>query len=92
MAKHLRFNVRDYVRLFGVNAKHPRQVIKDAGITYTHAIPQTISDEWWFFNCENVMPHVEGVISTLEIDDAREYIGWGLSAKQAEEINNYQNK
>lgn len=87
--KHLRFNVRDYVEIFGAEAKHPREVIRDAGITYTVAIPQTIAGEWWFFNCENVQPHVEGIISTLDIDDTREYVGWGLSMEQANRIENY---
>lgn len=34
--------------------KHAQICMRDLGITYELAVPQSISDSWWFFNCENV--------------------------------------
>ncbi len=31
--------------------KHPHDVMKDLGITYVEAVPQSIADMWQFFGC-----------------------------------------
>lgn len=31
---------------------HPQIVMKELGIKYEHAIPQSIGDQWWFIDCE----------------------------------------
>ena len=34
--------------------RHPVEVMKALGITYTRAEPQPIADQWLFFGCQNV--------------------------------------
>ena len=34
--------------------EHPQKVMKELEITYQHATPQIIRDQWWFWNCENI--------------------------------------
>lgn len=58
VAKHLRFDMRGCYE--AGNNKHPQQVMRDLGITYGNAVPQTIGDQWWFIDCnyasEMVLP------------------------------------
>lgn len=32
--------------------RHPQTVMRELGITYELAIPQSICDQWWLFNCQ----------------------------------------
>jgi len=78
MTRHLRldlYKVRD----------HAQKVMADLGITYQHATPQSISDSWWFWNCENVPDPLPECLSVLDIRP-QEAIGWGLSADDAAKI------
>ena len=34
--------------------RHPQIVMRDIGITYGEAMPQTMGDCWWFIDCKNV--------------------------------------
>lgn len=34
--------------------RHAQQAFKDLGIEYEFAVPQTMGDCWWFFNCKNI--------------------------------------
>lgn len=74
--KHLKFDVRAYVEIFGINSKHPKKFMDDAGIIYSHAVPQTLGDQWWFFNCEKIPDNVEGCISILDIDNPLDLVGF----------------
>jgi hypothetical protein len=86
---HLRFDCM-YGMLEGQETPkgHPQEIMKRLGITYQHATPQSISDQWWFWNCEN-MP--EELPPYLELTDwnPMEMIGWGLSKENAEAIRDY---
>ena len=73
-----------------VEQDHPQKVMKDLGIIYTHSTPQSISDSWWFWNCENVPDPLPPFLRILDIDDPKEAIGWGLSEEESEEIIKYQ--
>lgn len=33
--------------------RHPQTVMRELGITYEHAIPQSLYDQWWLFNCQH---------------------------------------
>ncbi|AUR85571.1 hypothetical protein NVP1076O_66 [Vibrio phage 1.076.O._10N.286.51.B7] len=33
---------------------HPQKVMEALGITYKYVVPQSIADQWWFYDCENV--------------------------------------
>ena len=68
--------------------EHPQLVMKKLGISYQHATPQTICDQWWFWNCENVPEPLPEHFSILDLNPM-EQIGWGLSKEDAEKIRDY---
>ena len=45
-------NVSDEDKRLG--AMYPQKAMKELGITYKKAIPQSMGDQWWFYDCENV--------------------------------------
>lgn len=67
---------------------HPQKVMKDLGITYQHSTPQSISDEWWFWNCENLPKELPKYLKVFTVDPMK-CIGWGLSEREAKEITEY---
>lgn len=88
MSKHLRFNLL-YGMLDGeAYPGHPQEVMLELGIIYQHATPQTIGDQWWFWNCENVPTPLPPYLSILDVDPL-EMIGFGLSEKDAIKIRDY---
>lgn len=66
--------------------KHPQLVMKELGITYRHSTPQSISDEWWFWNCENIPDVLPKYLRVLNINPF-DAIGYGLSQQDAEKIS-----
>lgn len=36
----------------------PQQLMRDLGISYARAVPQSMVDCWQFFECENVPDHL----------------------------------
>ena len=87
MAKHLRF---DYMEAaMGCNeTRHAQVVIKELGITYQHSTPQSMGDQFWFWNCENVPDVLPKYLSVADWNPM-EMIGWGLSKEDAEKIRDY---
>jgi hypothetical protein len=81
MKQHLRM---DCYYLIG----NPEKVMEGLGITYQHATPQSIADQWWFWNCENIPEQLPDYIKPLQVDPM-EAIGNGLDRKTAEEILTY---
>jgi len=69
-------------------ARHPEAIMKSLGITYQHATPQSLGDQWWFWNCENVPGNLPYFLEELKLDPM-EQIGFGLSRKNAEWIRDY---
>lgn len=76
--KHLRFD------MYSAEG-HPQEVMKNLGITYQHATPQSMGDQWWFWNCVNIP---DPLPKFLEFADwnPMEMIGWGLSEEDAIKI------
>lgn len=72
----------------GNERRHPQEVMKSLGITYQHATPQSIADQWWFWNCKNVPDELPRYLSELDVNP-QECIGWGLSQELANLIGNY---
>ena len=89
MTKHLCFNYITAALEFN-EKRHAMEVMKDLGITYQHFTPQTMGDQYWFWNCENIPETLPGYL-TIEKWDPTEMIGWGLSIQDAEKITNYKN-
>lgn len=83
--KHLRYNCLGTPEH---THKHPMDEMEELGITYQHATPQSISDQWWFWNCENIPNELPKYITELEINPM-DQIGYGLSEAKAKEIINY---
>lgn len=80
MKKHLRFSCYKLT-------SHPQKVMKELGITYQHATPQSLSDQWWFWNCENIPEDLPDYITELGLDPMK-CIGYGLSEEDAKNIKN----
>jgi hypothetical protein len=61
---------------------HPQKIMKNLGITYQYAVPQSLYDAWHFWNCKNVP---EKLPPYLEIMDwnPKNFIGYGLSEEMA---------
>ncbi len=54
--------------MFGANV-HPQIAMKDMGITYKQAIPQSLGDQWWFQDCENVPDPLPLYLEVMEIPE-----------------------
>jgi len=95
--KHLRFcmmysfyskdseNTEDVKRL---GSMHPQKAMKELGIEYTNATPQSIGDQWWFWNCSNLPESIPPFLTELKLDPM-DQIGFGLSKEEAESIRDY---
>lgn len=66
--------------------RHPQVVMKELGITYQHATPQSIADQWWFWNCQNVPAVLPSFLKELTVKP-HDAIGWGLSKEAADMIS-----
>jgi hypothetical protein len=69
--------------------KHAQEVMKELGITYQYCTPQSICDQFWFWNCENIPEVLPDFITELKIDDPMKFVGWGLSEENAKKIRDY---
>ena len=88
MKKYLNFDLQTADRAGAT--KHPQHVMQDLGITYQKAVPQSMSDSWQFWNCENIPDPLPEYLTAHE-GDPMEYIGYGLSREMAEAIRDYTN-
>jgi len=66
--------------------RHAQQVMEELGITYTHSTPQSMGDQWWFWNCKNIPNPLPKYLSELTVDPMK-CIGFGLSKDRAIEIS-----
>lgn len=78
-------NTGDIKRLGGM---HPQEAMKELGITYTNATPQSVGDQWWFWNCENLPDNLPPFLTEMK-NNSIEMIGCGLSQEEAESISGY---
>lgn len=78
--QHLRYD------MIGAPPEHAQQVMRNLGITYVHATPQSIGDCWWFWGCSNVPDPMPEYLEPLQIDDPLSYVGWGLNKEAAQKI------
>lgn len=81
---HLRYKMTD--AYYCGEQRHPQVVMKELGITYQHATPQSMGDQWWFWNCENVPEVLPQYLTDLGMDP-HEAIGYGLSKDDAARIS-----
>ena len=66
--------------------KHAQVFMKELGITYKHAVPQSIADCWQFWCCE--VPDYIELPEQLEIREVNpiDFVGYGLSDEKAMEL------
>ena len=89
-SSHLRYDLMEAG--FKCNeSRHAQVVMKELGITYQHSTPQSMGDQWWFWNCENIPENLPSYLTPLELDPM-ECIGYGLSKEVAEKIRDYDQK
>lgn len=82
---HLRYDVMTVIFKGIETVGHPLKQMKELGIIYQHATPQSICDQWWFWNCENIPDELPEYLSELDTDPIN-MIGYGLSEEKAIEI------
>lgn len=78
-ARHLRYD------LYTAPQGHPQTVMKNLGVRYLHATPQSIADQWWFWCCEGVPSPLPPYLSDLGVNP-HDAVGYGLSQEVADEI------
>ncbi len=80
---HIRY---DYLTAHDCGVKeHAQACMKKLGIAYTHSTPQSLGDQFWFWNCKNVHEPLPKYLTELKADPM-ECIGFGLSREEAIEI------
>ncbi len=85
--KHLRYSYLTAEYDYNED-RHAQTVMKELGITYQKSVPQTICDQFWFFNCENIPDDLPGYITDLNLT-AEQCVGHGLSKEDVIKIDNY---
>jgi hypothetical protein len=65
--------------------RHPQVVMRELGITYQQATPQSIADQWWFWNCSGMPTVLPKFITELKVSP-HDAIGYGLSKEDADQI------
>ena len=85
--KHLRFSL-DWAAYNNLEQDHPVKVMEDLGITYQHRTPQSMGNQWWFWNCENIPQDLPPFLELADWDPMKT-IGYGLSLEDAEKIRDY---
>ena len=81
---HLRYSL---MSAFDSNEnRHAQLVMRELGIKYQHATPQSMVDQWWFWNCTNVPKELPAYIDELKVNPM-DVIGYGLSPEQAISIH-----
>ena len=84
---HLRYDIMKAGLECNEN-RHPQVVIRELGITYQEATPQSICDQWWFWNCGNLPKKLPDYLTPLNLNPM-DCIGYGLSKEDAKYILNY---
>lgn len=87
--KHLRFDMIDAFNHGEI--RHAQEVMKSLGITYQHATPQSIADQWWFWNCENLPENLPSFLEELRVNPL-ECVGFGLDEPIAKAILEFENE
>ncbi len=90
MYAHLSKDKENTGRNKKIGKMHAQKAMKELDIKYSHSTPQSIGDQWWFWNCSNIPDKLPGFLSTLNLDPM-EQIGNGLSIKDAEAIRDFDN-
>lgn len=80
---HLRYDC--YGAVESKESRHPQVVMRELGITYQHATPQSMVDQWWFWNCKGMPVNMPQFLTPLNLNPHGQ-IGFGLSKEDADKI------
>jgi hypothetical protein len=47
--------------------RHAQTVMRELGIIYKEAIPQSMADQWWFIGCSNVPEKLPAFLSPMQL-------------------------
>lgn len=83
---HLRYDLYG-AALAGVNA-HAQVIMRELKLTYQHSTPQSIGDQWWFWNVEGDTSNLPEWITELKVDPMK-CIGFGLNEEMAIKIRDH---
>ena len=69
--KHLRYDCMGAA--YAGEDRQPQEVMREIGITYERAIPKSMGDQWWLFNCD--YGDLPDFITEMKCDDwmAKQY-------------------
>ena len=87
MVRHLRYSLMT-AGMSCKETRHAQIVMKELGITYQHSVPQSMSDSWEFWNCENLPDNLPEYLKLMDRDPMKR-IGRGLSEEDAKKIRDY---
>lgn len=67
---------------------HAQTYMRNLGIDYEVAVPQSIGDQWWFFDCKNVPSDLPDELSILDMKGRplKSLIGYGLSQEMIDRL------
>lgn len=65
--------------------RHAQEVMRELGIIYQYAVPQSLGDQWHFWNCKNAPSPLPAFLTEIGVDP-HEMIGYGLSKEMADSI------
>lgn len=68
--------------------RHAQIVMKELGLSYQHATPQSMGDQWWFWNVEGDTSNLPEYIEEANLDPVGA-IGYGLDEETAIKIRDY---
>lgn len=70
--------------------EHPQKVLRDFGITYKKAVPQSIGNQWWFFDVQGDLSQLHKDLYEIKFkDDLSELIGYGLGIQDVINLQGY---
>jgi hypothetical protein len=64
--RHLKFDY--YAASKSGENRHAQAVMRELGITYQNSTPQSICDQYWFWDCKNIPEKLPEYISELDAD------------------------
>lgn len=80
MNLHLRYCLQDADS--AGEHRHPSTVLREMGITYQLATPQSVIDQWLFWNCVNIPSKLLPYIAEFDANPM-DYVGKGLTEVEA---------
>lgn len=86
--KHLRLDMHGQAD--AGEMRHAQEVMRELGIEYTYAVPQSIFDCWWFLGCTDVPDELPAFITEMKRFDPYKAIGHGLDQEMADTLTGHE--